>query len=55
MPSPGDLERLGQVRGEAIQKALLMDTGLAPGRVFLTRAGKITANAPNVRFELAVK
>ncbi|HET7204554.1 MAG TPA: DUF748 domain-containing protein [Steroidobacteraceae bacterium] len=55
LASPSDLERLGQLRGEAIQKALLLDTGLAPGRVFLTRAGKVTANAPYVRFELAVK
>jgi hypothetical protein len=55
VPAPGDLERLGQLRGEAIQKALLSDTGMAPSRVFLTRAGKVTANASSVRFELAVK
>ena len=54
-PAPGDLEQLGQRRGEAIEKALLQDTGLTPGRVFLTNAGKVTPNDRFVRFELAVK
>ena len=55
VPAPGDLEQLGQRRGEAIEKALLQDTGLTPGRVFLTNAGKVTPNDRFVRFELAVK
>ncbi|HEX9207134.1 MAG TPA: DUF748 domain-containing protein [Steroidobacteraceae bacterium] len=52
---PGEFDRLAQERGEAIQRALLVDTGLAPERVFVTRNGKVTANAPSVRFELSVK
>ena len=51
----GELDRLAQARGEAIQRAVLVDTGLAPTRVFLSRSGKVAANAPNVRFELGVK
>ena len=54
-PLAGDLERLGQARGVAIERALLADTGLAPERVFLTNAGKVSAQPPSVRFELAVK
>lgn len=54
-PLAGELERLGQARGEAIQKALLTDTGLAPERVFLTRDGKVGAEGDRVRFELAIK
>ncbi len=54
-PLPGDLERLGQARGAAIEKALLSETGLAPERVFVTSAGKVSANPPAVRLELAVK
>lgn len=54
-PLAGDLERLGLARGTAIEKALLADTGLAPERVFLTNAGKVSAQPPSVRFELAVK
>jgi hypothetical protein len=52
---PGELDRLAQERGEAIQRAVLVDTGMAPTRVFLARNGKVTANAPNVRFELSVQ
>ena len=55
LPLPGELERLGQQRGEAIQAALLADTGMAPERVFMTRSGKVTAAASRVRFELEVK
>jgi hypothetical protein len=54
-PLPGELERLGQQRGEAVQAALLKDTGMAAERVFLTRSGKVTAEASRVRFELEVK
>jgi uncharacterized protein involved in outer membrane biogenesis len=55
LPLPGELERLGQQRGEAIQSAVLTGSGMPPERVFLTRSGKVTANAPQVRFELEVK
>jgi hypothetical protein len=54
-PQPVDLERLGQARGEAIQKALLADTGLAPERVFLTREGKVGVDGDHVRFALQIK
>jgi hypothetical protein len=49
-----ELEQLGQLRGEAVQQALLSETGLAPERVFLARDGKVAANEQQVRFELAV-
>ena len=52
---PGDLERLGQQRGAAVQDAVLTDTGLPPERVFLARDGKVSASEQRVRFELAVK
>jgi hypothetical protein len=54
-PMPGELDRLGQARAEAIQKALLTGTGLAPERVFLSRSGKVSPNAQGVRFELEIK
>ena len=53
--APGELEQLGQQRGTAVQDALLTGTGLPPERVFLARDGKVSANGPQVRFELAVK
>jgi hypothetical protein len=53
--APSDLEQLGQRRGEAVQHALVTDTGLPPERVFLARDGKVAANEQQVRFELAVK
>jgi hypothetical protein len=52
---PADLQQLGTQRGEAIQAALLTDTGLPPERVFLAAEGKVAANEQQVRFELAVK
>ena len=55
LPLPGELERLGQQRGESIQSAVLTGSGMPPERVFLTRNGKVTANAQQVRFELEVK
>jgi hypothetical protein len=51
----GEMQRLGQQRAEAIQAALIADTGLAPERVFLAAEGKVAANEQQVRFELAVK
>jgi hypothetical protein len=50
-----EMQQLGQQRAEAIEAALLQDTGLAPERVFLAAAGKVTPNEQRVRFELAVK
>jgi outer membrane protein OmpA-like peptidoglycan-associated protein len=49
------MQKLGQQRAEAIQTALLTDTGLAPERVFLAAEGKVAPNEQQVRFELAVK
>ncbi len=54
--TPGELGQLGQARGEAIERALLADTGLAPERVFLTRTGKVAPGPEGaIRLELAVK
>ena len=50
-----DLDALAQSRAEAIQKALLTDTGLEPQRVFLTRNGKVAAADGKVRVELSVR
>ena len=50
-----EMQKLGQQRAEAIQSALLADTGLAPERVFLTAEGKVAPDGQQVRFELAVK
>jgi hypothetical protein len=56
LADPGDLDRLAQARAEAIQHALLTDTGLEPTRVFVARNGKVTTNdTPRVRLELSVK
>ncbi len=51
----GDIDQLGQRRAEAVQKALLADTGLDPQRVFLVRDGKVTPQDGKVRFELAMQ
>jgi uncharacterized protein involved in outer membrane biogenesis len=55
MAADAELQKLGQQRAEAIQAALLTDTGLAPERVFLAAEGKVAPNEQQVRFELAVK
>jgi hypothetical protein len=52
---PGELERLGQARGEAIQSALLASGELEPGRVFLARNDKVSAQNGKIRFELQIK
>ena len=54
-PSDGDIDQLGQRRAEAVQKALLADTGLDPQRVFLVKDGKVTPQDGKVRFELAMQ
>jgi len=37
------------------QAAVLNATGMVPERVFLSRNGKVSANAQQVRFELAIQ
>jgi len=54
-PGQTDLDQLGEARAEAIQKALLADTGLDPKRVFLVKGGKVTAADGKVRFELGLE
>jgi hypothetical protein len=55
VPDAGTLDQIGELRAEAVQKALLTDTGLAPERVFLNKAGKVTPQDGKVRFELAME
>ncbi len=54
-PGAPELEQLGQQRAEAVERALLNDTGLAPDRVFLVKDGKVTPQDGKVRFELAME
>ena len=54
-PGQSDLEQLGRARAEAIQRALLTDTGLDPQRVFLVKGGKVAAADGKVRFELGME
>jgi len=54
-PAQADLDALGTQRAEAIQQALLLDTGLDPQRVFLVKGGKVTPQEGKVRFELAME
>jgi hypothetical protein len=54
-PAQADLDALGTQRAEAIQQALLLDTGLDPQRVFLVKDGKVTQQDGKVRFELAME
>jgi hypothetical protein len=49
------LDDLGKQRAEAIQKALLSDTGLDPQRVFTVSNGKVAAKDGKVRLELGMK
>ena len=55
VPDAGALDQIGEQRAEAIQGALLTDTGLAPERVFLVKDGKVTPQDGKVRFELAME
>ncbi len=50
-----ELDALGQARSEAVQHALLTDTGLDPTRVFITKKGKVSANEGKVRLELSLQ
>jgi uncharacterized protein involved in outer membrane biogenesis len=50
-----ELDKLGELRAETIQKALLTDTGLDPQRVFLVKDGKVTPQDGKVRFELGME
>jgi hypothetical protein len=52
---PGDLDQLAEQRAGAVQAAVLNATGMPPERVFLSRNGKVSANAQQVRFELAIQ
>ncbi len=54
-PGAADLEQLAQQRGQAVERALLADTGLAPERVFLVKDGKIAPQDGKVRLELAME
>ncbi len=49
------LDALAQQRAAAVQHALLTDTGLEPGRVFVTKKGKVSANEGKVRLELSMQ
>jgi hypothetical protein len=50
-----EVEALGQERAAAVQRALLDGSALEPTRVFLTKAGKVTAQDGKVRLELALQ
>jgi hypothetical protein len=52
---PGELDQLAQQRADAVQGAVVNATGMPPERVFLARNGKVSANAQQVRFELAIQ
>jgi len=54
-PDAAELDKLGASRAEAVQKALLADTGLDPQRVFLVKNGKVAAQDGKVRLELAME
>jgi hypothetical protein len=54
-PGAQELEQLGQARAEAIQRALLTDTGLAPERVFQVKDGKVTPQDGKARYELGME
>lgn len=49
------LDTLAVARSAAIQHALLTETGLEPGHVFVTKKGKVSADEGKVRLELAME
>jgi hypothetical protein len=51
----GDLTALGQQRATAVQQALLTDTQLDPGRVFLVVNDKAKNQDGKVRLELSLR
>ena len=51
----GDLTTLGQQRAQAVQRALLTDTQIAPERVFLAVSDKVKNETGMVRLELTLK
>ena len=51
----GDLTAIGQQRAEVVQQALLTDTQLDPGRVFLAVSDKAKNADGKVRLELSLK
>ena len=50
-----DLEKLGEARAAAVERALLADSGLEPSRVFKVREGKVTDDGGKVRFQLGLE
>ncbi|HVN42904.1 MAG TPA: DUF748 domain-containing protein, partial [Steroidobacteraceae bacterium] len=54
-PEPLDFDQLAQARADAIQHALLDDTGLDPQRVFVTKSSAVTAKDGQVRLELGME
>ena len=53
--SDDELYALGRVRAEAVQAKLLTDTGIDPGRVFLTSPADGKAENGSVIMELALR
>jgi outer membrane protein OmpA-like peptidoglycan-associated protein len=51
----GDIDALSQARATAVQGALLAPGELDPGRVFMARSDKVTAQNGKVRLELSLK
>jgi hypothetical protein len=49
------LDALVQQRSAAVEHALTTDTGLEPGRVFVTKKGKVSASEGKVRLELTME
>jgi uncharacterized protein involved in outer membrane biogenesis len=50
-----DLEKLGEARAAAVERALLAGGGLEPARVFKVREGKVTDEGGKVRFQLGLQ
>jgi hypothetical protein len=52
---PDDLKALGETRAQALQQALLTDTGVEPERVFLVANDKASDKDGAVRLELSLR
>jgi hypothetical protein len=50
-----DLDKLGEARAAAVERALLAGDGLEPARVFKVREGKVTDEGGKVRFQLGLQ
>ena len=53
--SDADLTQLATKRAQALQAALLMDSQIAPERLFLANSGKVKAEGGKVRLELSLQ